>query len=172
MFTFITRGDHRLMHRANNWLAPRWIQFWAVGATRAGDGGLWILMGLCILFFGDDNRFATIGSGGLAAAVSVLSFMWLKRLTVRRRPCSIEQHCWAKLLPPDQFSFPSGHAMTAFAMSVPVCMFYPLSAPAVLFFAISIAASRILLGMHFLSDVLVGAVIGGGLGFLAYLAFI
>lgn len=171
MLSFITRGDHRLMHRANNWLAPRWIQFWAVGATHAGNGGLWVLMGLCILFFGDHNRFATIGAGGLAAVASVLLFMWLKRLTGRRRPCSIERHCWATLLPPDQFSFPSGHTMTAFAMSVPVCLFYPLSAPAVIFFAISIAASRILLGMHFLSDVLVGALLGVVLGLLAYLAF-
>lgn len=172
MLSFIARGDYRLMHRANNWLAPRWIQFWALGATRAGDGWLWGLMGLGVLFLGDQNRFATIGAGGLAAVSSVLAFMWLKRLTGRRRPCYIEHHCWATLLPPDQFSFPSGHTMTAFAMSVPVCMFYPLSAPAVIFFAISIAASRILLGMHFLSDVLVGVLIGSVLGFLSYLAFV
>lgn len=168
----ITRGDYRLMHRANNWLAPRWIQFWALGATKLGDGWLWIAMGLCVLAFGDRNRFAAAGSGSLAAVASILSFMWIKRLAGRKRPCHIEQHCWAKLLPPDQFSFPSGHTMTAFAISVPVCLFYPQSAPAVLFFAGSIATSRILLGMHFLSDVLAGAAIGSLLGYASYSAFV
>jgi undecaprenyl-diphosphatase len=39
-------------------------------------------------------------------------------------------------------------------------LFYPSLAIGLLFCAISVAASRILLGMHFLSDVLAGAAIG------------
>ena len=46
--------------------------------------------------------------------------MMVKRLTGRRRPCEIAPHCWATLLPPDQFSFPSGHSITAFAIAIPV----------------------------------------------------
>jgi len=34
-----------------------------------------------------------------------------------------------------------------------------------------VAISRILLGMHFLSDVMVGALIGTGFGYLGFLAF-
>jgi len=39
------------------------------------------------------------------------------------------------------------------------------------FCALSIATSRILLGMHFLSDVVAGALIGTGLGYIGYIAF-
>ena len=37
----ITRGDYRIMHRANNWVAPRWVRLYVLGATRGGDGWLW-----------------------------------------------------------------------------------------------------------------------------------
>jgi len=159
------------MHRANNWPAPRWVRFYVMGATRGGDGWLWYAMGLAILLFGGEERFAALGAAGLSSVLSILLFIWLKRLTGRRRPCQIEPHCWATLLPPDQFSFPSGHAMTAFAVAIPLALFYPTITLGLLFCALSIAMSRILLGMHFLSDVVAGALIGTGLGYLGYYAF-
>jgi undecaprenyl-diphosphatase len=168
---FITRGDYSIMHRANNWVAPRWVRLYVLGATRGGDGWLWYAMGLAILLFGGEQRFAALGAAGLSSVLSILLFLWLKRLTGRRRPCQIERHCWATLLPPDQFSFPSGHTMTAFAVAVPLALFYPNLTVGLFFCALSIATSRILLGMHFLSDVLAGALIGTALGYLGYFAF-
>jgi undecaprenyl-diphosphatase len=167
----ITRGDYSVMHRANNWVAPRWVRLYAVGATLGGDGWLWYAMGLAILLFGGEARFAALGAAGLSSMLSILLFLRLKRLTGRRRPCQIEPHCWATLLPPDQFSFPSGHTMTAFAVATPLSLFYPDLTIGLLFCALSIAMSRILLGMHFLSDVVAGALIGTGLGYLGFFAF-
>ena len=51
--------------------------------------------------------------------------------------------------------------MTAFSVSVSLASFYPELALGLFFCAISVAASRIILGMHFLSDVLAGAAVGG-----------
>jgi undecaprenyl-diphosphatase len=76
------------------------------------------------------------------------------------------------LLPPDQFSFPSGHTITAFAVATTVALFFPALLVGVMFCAFSVAASRVLLGMHFLSDVLAGAIIGSSLGYSAYLLFV
>lgn len=169
--SLITRGDHSVMRRANNWRAPRWVRLYSVSATRVGDGWLWYAMGLVILALGGKTRFEALGAAGLSSALSVLLFSRLKRLTGRRRPCQIAPHCWATLLPPDQFSFPSGHTMTAFAVAIPLSLFYPSLSIALLFCALSIAMSRILLGMHFLSDVVAGALIGTGLGYLGYFIF-
>ena len=47
-------------------------------------------------------------------------------------------------------------------------LFYPVVAPVLLALAISIALSRIVLGMHFLTDVIAGLVIGSGLGYAAF----
>ena len=172
MLHFITERDYRLMQRANNWNAPRWVQLWMIGSTRVGDGWLWYAMGLAILLFGGPERFAALCAAGLASLFSVLLFQRLKKLTGRKRPCQITPHRWATaLLPPDQFSFPSGHTMTAFAVAAALSLFYPSLLIGLLFCALSIATSRILLGMHFLSDVAAGAAIGAALGWGCYLIF-
>jgi len=167
----ITGYDYRLMHRANNWKAPRWIRLWMIVATRGGDGWLWYSMGLVLLLFGGPVRFAAVGAATVAGAFGSLLFVQLKRRIRRPRPCHIEAHCWAKLLPPDQFSFPSGHSITAFAVAIPLGLFYPTLMPGLLFMATSIAISRILLGMHFLSDVAAGSFIGSLLGYSSFLLF-
>jgi len=160
MLDFIAHRDHNLMRRVNRWPAPRWIRVWMLCATRGGDGWLWYALGLVLLLFGDQDRFRAVGAAALAAGLGITIFLQLKKGIGRKRPCAIEPHCWATLLPPDQFSFPSGHTITAFAVAISLSRFYPDLAIGLLFCAVSVAASRILLGMHFLSDVLAGAAIG------------
>ena len=172
MLHFIATGDHKLMRKVNKWPAPKWIRLWAIAATRAGDGWLWYLCGLSVLLFGGEDRLTATAAAGSAALTGVGIFMLVKKLSGRKRPCEIEPHCWAHLLPPDQFSFPSGHTITAFAVAITFSEFYPASLPALLFCALSIAVSRILLGMHFLSDVIVGAVLGVGLALSSHALFV
>ena len=160
MLNFIARRDHTLMRRVNRWYAPRWIRIWMICATRGGDGWLWYVLGAVILAFGGEERFAAVGAASMAAAAGIAVFLMLKRKAGRRRPYLFEPHCWATLLPPDQFSFPSGHTITAFAFAVSLSHFYPELMFGLYFCALSVAASRILLGMHFLSDVIAGAAIG------------
>ena len=168
MLNFIAVRDHRLMRRVNRWQPPRWIRLWMICATRGGDGWLWYAMGLIMLLFGGSQRFLAVGSSVLAAGAGIAVFLQLKRITGRKRPCAIEPSCWARLLPPDQFSFPSGHTITAFAVAVPMMHFYPTLTMGLLFCACSIAISRVALGLHFLSDVLAGALIGVLLGVASY----
>jgi undecaprenyl-diphosphatase len=172
MLEYIAQRDHRLMTRVNNWRAPRWVRVWCLCATRGGDGWLWYVMSLVILLFGGAERFVAVFSALFAAGLGVLLFIFLKRHTKRKRPCHIAPHCWATLLPPDQFSFPSGHTITAFAFTVPFSLYYPSLMFGLLVCALSIAASRILLGMHFLSDVLAGAALGGLIGYAAYMMYL
>jgi undecaprenyl-diphosphatase len=63
-------------------------------------------------------------------------------------------------MPPDRFSFSSGHAITVFAVAISPGHFYPAFLPALLFCAATVAASCVLPGMYFLSHVVVGA-LGG-----------
>ncbi len=169
MIRRIAAGDRKVMLHVNQWLAPKWIRAWMHGASRAGDGWLWIALGLVLLVYGGEHRFDAIEAGFLSVGAGLAIFFVLKRVTGRERPCALETHRWASLLPPDRFSFPSGHTITAFAVAVPFGLFYPSLLVGLLFCALSVAASRILLGLHYLSDVLAGIVIGGGLGLAAYL---
>jgi undecaprenyl-diphosphatase len=171
MLSYISNRDHNLMRRLNGWRPPRWVRVWMVLASRVGDGWLWYALGLILLLFGGPGRFVAVGAATVSAALSVSLFLRLKKLAGRKRPCAIERNCWATLLPPDQFSFPSGHSMTAFSIAVPLSLFYPSLEVGLLFCAFSIAASRILLGLHFLSDVLAGSALGAILGYTVYCLF-
>ncbi len=161
----IEAGDHRLMRRLNRWRAPRWLRLWMLAATRGGDGWLWYLLALFVALFGGAERFQALAAAAIAAGLGIGLFLKIKRACRRKRPCAWEPHCWAALLPPDQFSFPSGHTITAFAVTVSLGMYYPAMFPGLFFCAASVALSRILLGMHFLSDVIAGGLIGALLGY-------
>ena len=164
----VERRDHRLMRRVNRWRPPRWIRLWMVWATRLGDG--WLYYGLCpvLLLVGGPARYAAVVSAAASAMVGIAVFQLLKRASGRKRPCALEPHCWANTPPPDQFSFPSGHSISAFAIAVPIGLFYPALIVPMLLLAVSIAASRVILGMHFLSDVIAGCLIGALLGYSSF----
>jgi len=164
---WVSSKDHRLMVRVNHWRPPKYLRMWMLASTRCGDGGLWYALALAVALYGGPQRFHALLAATLAVAAGVALFLELKRAFKRKRPCALEPHCWAELLPPDQFSFPSGHTITAFAVAVSLAGFYPELSPGLFFCAISIAASRVVLGMHFLSDVLAGAALGATLGALA-----
>jgi undecaprenyl-diphosphatase len=166
--SYISSRDHNLMRRLNGWMPPRWIRIWMIVASRVGDGWLWWTIGLILLVFGGPQRFRAVGAAALSEAASATIFLAIKKLAGRKRPCEIGQNCWATLLPPDQFSFPSGHSMTAFSVAVPLSLFYPSLEAGLLFCAISIALSRIVLGLHFLSDIIVGSALGAAIGYSIY----
>jgi undecaprenyl-diphosphatase len=163
--------DHGLMRRLNRWRAPRWIRMWMLFATRAGDGWLWGAIGIALLLSGDSQRFHAVEAGGLAVAAGILVFNRLKRAVGRVRPRDIEPHCWARIVTRDRFSFPSGHSTTAFAVAVSLGSFYPEVLPLLLALAANVAISRVIVGMHFLSDVLVGSAMGMLLGYVAFESF-
>jgi undecaprenyl-diphosphatase len=172
LWGFIEARDHRIMRRVNRWRAPRWVRLWMIYATRCGDGWLWYALGVALLVFGGPERYAALGAAALAVALGTTIFMVVKRASRRKRPCQMQPHCWATVLPPDQFSFPSGHSITAFAIAMCIGSFYPPLLACLLFCAGCIAVSRILLGMHFVSDVLVGSLMGAFLGYGCFRLFI
>jgi undecaprenyl-diphosphatase len=167
----IQSNDHRLMRRVHRWRAPRWFRILMIISSRGGDGWLWYGLGLTLLLYGGEHRLLAIAAGAAAATTGICLFRALKSTSRRKRPCEIEPHCWAAILPPDKYSFPSGHSITAFAVAVSLGLFYPELQVCLLAAASLIAASRIILGMHFLSDVLAGSAIGVVLGMISFHIF-
>lgn len=171
LLDYIARRDRGVMLRVHRWRAPRCVQVWAVCATRGGDGWLWWAMGLIVFLFGGAERFRALGAAAVAAGAGVAVQLWLKKAAERTRPCALEPHCWSTVLPPDSLSFPSGHTITAFAVATALSRGYPGLAAGLFFCAASVAISRVLLGMHFLSDVIAGIVIGAALAGASAWAF-
>jgi len=168
MFRLIASHDRRLARRLNRWEAPHWVRHWMMIASRGGDGWLWCTIGLILLLWGGPRRFDALATGFAAVAVSQLAFRLTKRITGRERPCVDEPHAWSVLLPPDRFSFPSGHSITAFAIATTIGLYYPALMVGLMFCALSVAASRVILGLHYASDVVAGMLIGILIGSGAY----
>ena len=141
---WLSARDQRLMRRLNRWTPPRWMRLWMVAATRGGDGWLWYGVGAIVAAVGGPQRFRAILAAVLAVSVGIALFLNLKRACGRKRPCALEPHSWATLLPPDQFSFPSGHTITAFSVAISLATFYPAMTFGLLFCAFSVLFSVVL----------------------------
>ena len=164
----LSAPDLNVMRRLNRWRAPRWVRWWMLLATRAGDGWLWGFVGIALLLSNDEMRFRAVEAAGCATGAGIAIFHCLKRLFCRTRPRDIEPHCWANIVTRDKFSFPSGHSTTAFAVALCLGSFYPEILPVLLVLAANVAISRVMIGMHFMTDVLVGSGMGALLGYAAF----
>lgn len=95
-------------------------------------------------------------------------YLLLKNLIRRSRPADAVESLSAFIRPSDRFSFPSGHTAAAFVFAVAVSAFFSAWAPLVFALAVAIGLSRVLLGVHFPSDILAGAILGVGSALLAF----
>lgn len=146
--------------RANRW--GQWSgvrRFFAV-ISRLGDGVFWyLLMGALVVFDGIEGLAA---SAHLAATgvIALTLYKLLKHWTRRPRPFASDVRIRAWIAPLDEFSFPSGHTLHAVAFTLVGLGHYPWLALLLLPFATAVAISRVVLGLHYPSDVLAATAIG------------
>lgn len=133
----------------------RAFQFSLRAVSRAGDGYLWLALLAVALLTG---RMKAVFVGLLAAGFGIGLSLFLKRLCRRSRPAGGTN--WGRFVAPDKYSFPSGHTTTAFALAAVTTAHWPAIAPFSWLCAGCIAASRTLLGFHYLSDVVAGVALG------------
>ena len=148
----VAHSDDWVSGRLHGWRPPRWIQVWMVASTRLGDGWVWLVM---VVLAPSRAPLAET----LVAMVAVnTAQVALKHAFRRARPMGPVS--WWDIHAPDQFSFPSGHTMNAFAVATLVTVHVPVAAPLAFAVAASVGASRIVLELHFVSDVAAGATLG------------
>lgn len=128
--------------------------------SRLGDGLIWYctMVSLPLLHggFGIKITIAMI----LTSVPGVIIYKLMKISTRRPRPYRFSEGITQGTHALDQFSFPSGHTLHAVGFSVVLIHFLPAIAVLVVPFAILVAVSRLVLGLHYPSDVLVGALLG------------
>jgi undecaprenyl-diphosphatase len=130
--------------------------------SRLGDGPLWYALIFAPLALqGAEGLHATLHLAAIGL-FAVILYKTLKRWTRRPRPCASDVRIHAWIAPLDEFSFPSGHTLHAIAFTTVALAYYPALAWGLIPFAASIAASRVVLGLHYPSDVF--AAIGIGIG--------
>jgi undecaprenyl-diphosphatase len=153
-------GLCRKLNRGASFALPRRIfQI----ASWLGNGIVWyaLILALPLLFGRTAVKPAIVMA--LTAALGVLIYALLKRVFVRERPFITHAAIDLGAAPLDRYSFPSGHTLHAVSLTWQACAHFPELAWILVPLAALIAGSRVVLGLHYPSDVLAGAAIGAAL---------
>lgn len=134
-------------------VVSRWV-------SHTGDGIYYLLIGIILAMHESVFGLSFLLNGLLAFFIELPLYMVLKNSIKRRRPDDVITEFVAFLIPSDKFSFPSGHTAAAFVMAALASYYYPSFTFLAYTLASVIGFSRVLLGVHFPSDILAGALLG------------
>ncbi|MDQ3205947.1 MAG: phosphatase PAP2 family protein [Pseudomonadota bacterium] len=159
----LVAGESGWCLRANRWCLRGGTRTYFTLASRLGDGAFWYVLMAALVAW--DGMPGLLASAHLAATgvIALSLYKLLKRWTRRPRPFASDARIRAWVAPLDEFSFPSGHTLHAVAFSIVATAHYPALAWLLAPFTVSVAASRVVLGLHYPSDVLAATGIGAAL---------
>ncbi|OTG79306.1 phosphatidylglycerophosphatase [Acinetobacter sp. ANC 5054] len=132
--------------------------------SRLGDGIFWYVMLATVWIVQGISYSVQIIYVLLGGSVGTTLYKVLKKKTVRPRPYQVHQVIRLGERPLDHFSFPSGHTLHAVMATTVLGFIQPLLLILMLPFTLLVALSRMILGLHYPSDVAVGAAIGASVG--------
>jgi undecaprenyl-diphosphatase len=131
--------------------------------SRLGDGVLWYVLTLAFALGSEQGaRVALQMCAGALLGLAV--YRHLKQRLVRERPYLSHRGIRLGTAPLDRYSFPSGHTLHATCLTTIATTHAPELATVLVPFAVLVAASRVVLGLHYPTDVVAGAALGGGIG--------
>ncbi len=156
----LAQHDHNLSLWLNQLGEITVLERALVRVSQLGDGVIWYVLILGLPFV-MGTSFVPVS---LCLALTALSGVWVyKRIKAhyrRPRPYRKDPNFLARAVALDEYSFPSGHTLHATAFLLVFAMTYPILAMLFAPFAVATAVSRVILGMHYVSDVFAGAVVG------------
>lgn len=153
--------DHALLLRLNRIGQRSRIKSFFAIISRLGNGVFWYVLMAGLLIVEGKTAIMPVVHMVVVGLLSALIYKWLKTKTSRLRPFELNQLILPGAATLDRFSFPSGHTLHAVALSIVTLYYYPSLGWLVIPFTILVAASRPILGLHYPTDVLAGAAIGG-----------
>lgn len=157
----------RFLNRANR--REQVGRFFAL-ISRLGDGVLWYTLMLILPLVHGIGALLVSMHMAITGLLGLAIYKWLKAHTSRPRPFMVSEGIIRRVPPLDEYSFPSGHTLHAVAFSLVLLHHLPQWFWWVVPFTLLVAASRPILGLHYPSDVLAGAMIGTGVASLSILA--
>ena len=135
--------------------------------SRTGDGHLYVALIITALITQSSDNLIWVKTLLLAFALELPCFLLLKAFFKRQRPFNQLPSCLRAVQPSDEFSMPSGHTAAAFVMASLTAQFYPDLSLFAYSWASLIGLSRVVLGVHYPTDIAAGAILGLGCASIA-----
>jgi undecaprenyl-diphosphatase len=162
-FTRLNQWEAGMCRRCNQLARISGVRRYFAVSSRLGDGLAWYaLLVLLPVILGPSALQPVVHMAGTSLA-AIVAYKAIKLALGRERPFAALSAVEALVPALDRYSFPSGHTMHAVAFSVMVAQYYPALLVVVLPFALSVALSRVVLGLHYPTDVLAGAALGAAI---------
>lgn len=149
--------------KLNGYSTTRQIALFFKMISRLGDGWFWYAAMLLVWAYQGIGYSQQMLYLILALLCATTIYKALKQKTLRPRPYQVHQAVVLGERPLDHFSFPSGHTLHAVTLCILLGYVMPVLLWVMLPFTLLVAASRVILGLHYPSDVVAGALIGSGL---------
>lgn len=152
--------DESLCLRFNRTSRHRWVRSLFRVVSRLGDGVFWYTLMAGILLIQREAGLIPVLHMGLAGLTATVVYKSIKGKASRPRPYEVIQAIEVHMMPLDRFSFPSGHTLHAVVFTIVATAYFPLLVWLLYPFLLLVAMSRVVLGLHYPTDVVVGAMIG------------
>ena len=127
--------------------------------SKTGDGLLYVLLAAW-LYWDEGLDYPLLQCLLLAFAIERPVYFVLKNGFKRHRPQQVLKNFRSVITPSDKFSFPSGHTSAACMVATLLGYFFPSLMLVLYLWVALVAFSRVILGVHFPTDTLVGAALG------------
>lgn len=138
----------------------QWIRRIFSIVSKLGDGGYWIATGFLLLALQPQAQLPILTQILVTTLAGVIMYKFLKQRLVRERPFITSRAIRLGTRPLDRYSFPSGHTLHATSLTILFSHVEAVMLWVTLPFAVLVAISRVILGLHYPSDVAAGALIG------------
>ena len=142
-------------------------KFFAI-ISRIGNGVFWYVLMILLPIIDPINGLVASLHMAAVGLVCLMFYKLLKNNLVRQRPYLKWNNIRSGTAPLDFYSFPSGHTLHAVAFTIVALSYYPVLSPVLACITLLIALSRVILGLHYPSDVLVGALIGAAVALFSF----